>query len=399
MRRLLLVAVIVAAVIPVGVAFAVAPDATTNPATNVTTVSARLNGTVDPNGTPTSAHFEYGTTTAYGSSTPPLALGDGTSPLGHTRNVTGLVAGTTYHYRVVAVGDGTVSGADRTFVASAAPTVATGTATAISRTSATLRATVDANGLPTNYRFQYGTAATNLNRSTPLTAAGAGNSAIAVAANVAGLASNDRIYFRVTATNSSGTRTGSTRSFVTAKALRIASISIPRSRFGGSATITGDLDGTGVSGQTVVVQATAFPFSAPLTQVGSARADSRGNFAVVVNNIQANMRVRIVAAGNVSTVRNLFNGSRVGVKLKKARRLRFSGTVTPAAANGRVRIQKRKSNGRWGNVRRGKLAPFTNGRSRYSLSVRRRKGLYRVIVVPRDGGAHSAGYSRRLRVR
>src|SRR5262249_52150270 len=44
------------------------PVVATNPATNVGNFSATLNGTVNPNGLTTAVHFDYGTTTSYGSS-------------------------------------------------------------------------------------------------------------------------------------------------------------------------------------------------------------------------------------------------------------------------------------------------------------------------------------------
>jgi hypothetical protein len=43
---------------------------TTDPATQVAQTGATLNGTVDPNGKATTYRFDFGTTTAYGSSTP-----------------------------------------------------------------------------------------------------------------------------------------------------------------------------------------------------------------------------------------------------------------------------------------------------------------------------------------
>lgn len=399
MRKLLLAVAIAAVAVPAGVAMAVAPTATTNPASSIGPTSATLNASVDPNGTSTNVHYQYGKTTSYTNTSSTVAIGNGTSPVSAPRTITGLTPGTMYHYRVVAEGDGVTNGADRTFVAGAVPSVSTSTATNVGRTTATLRGSVDPNGLTTNYRFQYGTSSSNLNRSTAVSGAGSGNSSVAVAANVGGLPSNDRIYFRISATNAAGTKNGSTRSFVTSKSLSIDEIKVPRSRFGGSATIAGDLDGSGVNNQTVTVQGTSWPFATGFVNLASARSNSKGNFAVTVRGITANMHIRIVAAGNVSSVRNLFNGNRVGVKLRKSRRLKFSGVVTPQAPNGLVRIQKRKSNGKWGRVRRGTLTAYSNGRSRYSLSARRSKGLYRVQVVPRDGGAHAAGYSRKVRVR
>ncbi len=53
----------------------VAAAATTSPASDVTATGAALHAHVAPNGSAASYHFEYGTTTAYGTSTP-----DGRSP-------------------------------------------------------------------------------------------------------------------------------------------------------------------------------------------------------------------------------------------------------------------------------------------------------------------------------
>ena len=46
------------------------PVVTTNPATNVTSSSATLNGSLDPHGLTTNVYFQYGTTTSYGHTTP-----------------------------------------------------------------------------------------------------------------------------------------------------------------------------------------------------------------------------------------------------------------------------------------------------------------------------------------
>lgn len=76
---------------------------------------ARLRAKLFPSGNPTSYRFEFGTTTAYGQTTATLYAGAQTATL-VSRVVSGLSAGTTYHYRVVATNStGTVAGADRTF--------------------------------------------------------------------------------------------------------------------------------------------------------------------------------------------------------------------------------------------------------------------------------------------
>jgi hypothetical protein len=88
----------------------------TQGANGVTINSATLNGTVDPNGDATTYSFQYGTTTAYGSTTPSLSAGSGNSGQAVSASVSRLTPGTTYHYRVVATNaEGTTVGADQTF--------------------------------------------------------------------------------------------------------------------------------------------------------------------------------------------------------------------------------------------------------------------------------------------
>jgi hypothetical protein len=92
----------------------------TGPASDVTTTGATLNGLVDSVNVETSYSFEYGTTIAYGQSTPERTLTSPTAELVSER-LTGLAPGTTYHYRLVA--DGTVAtvGEDRLFTTDPVP--------------------------------------------------------------------------------------------------------------------------------------------------------------------------------------------------------------------------------------------------------------------------------------
>lgn len=83
----------------------------------------RLTASLDPNGTATTYHFEYGTSTRYGNSTPeqPAGAADGTVPVSVT--VGGLSVFTGYHYRLVATNAaGTTRGRDRTFTTARLPT-------------------------------------------------------------------------------------------------------------------------------------------------------------------------------------------------------------------------------------------------------------------------------------
>jgi outer membrane protein assembly factor BamB len=94
-----------------------APFVTTNAASNVGSSSATLNGAVDPHGLSTTVYFQYGTTTSYGSTTASQTK-TGNTYQNVSANITGLTAGTTYHFRIVAINSaGTRHGADKTFAA------------------------------------------------------------------------------------------------------------------------------------------------------------------------------------------------------------------------------------------------------------------------------------------
>jgi hypothetical protein len=94
---------------------------TTGGASGVGQASATVTGSVNPMGARTSVGFQFGTTTAYGQSTPAQMTGPDTSSDSFTAALSGLAAGTTIHYRAVANGDfGTQFGADQTLTTSSA---------------------------------------------------------------------------------------------------------------------------------------------------------------------------------------------------------------------------------------------------------------------------------------
>lgn len=97
-----------------------APRPVTGAASASSSVSAAVQGSVDPRGNDTQVVFDYGTTTAYGQTAGAPALPGTAAPIPVTGVLTGLTPGTTYHVRVRATnGEGTVAGADTTFTTAA----------------------------------------------------------------------------------------------------------------------------------------------------------------------------------------------------------------------------------------------------------------------------------------
>ena len=191
------------------------PDVRKPTASNVGSTTARLNGAVNPNGRPTTWHFEYGTSAAFGTRTPDRNAGTGTSQRSVSENISGLQSGATYYFRIVAVSDaGETNGETVKFTTQGAPGVATGTASKILSTSATLAASVNPNGRSTSYWFEYGTT-TKYGTRTSSRSAGSGGSSVGVARDVTGLAPGTVYHFRVVAQNSVATSRGADRSFTT----------------------------------------------------------------------------------------------------------------------------------------------------------------------------------------
>lgn len=99
-----------------------APAVVSSAATAVTSTTATLNGTVNPDGLATTYTFDGGTDTSYGNQqpSPQASVGSGTSPVAESTNLTGLSPSTTYHVRIEATNaDGTTDGSDVTFTTSA----------------------------------------------------------------------------------------------------------------------------------------------------------------------------------------------------------------------------------------------------------------------------------------
>ncbi len=212
------------------------PSAATDPPTSVTTTSAVLHGTVNPGNAPTTYHFEYGTTKAYGQQipTPDGTVGSDGNNHAETQSLSGLTPNKKYHYRIVATNSlGTVQGKDETFTTSAvppppsAPAASTDPATDVTDSAATLHGTVNPEGSPTTYHFEYGTTkAYGQQIPSPDGSVGSDSNDHPEAQSPSGLTPNTTYHYRIVATNAQGTTSGADEKFTTALPPPVAGVSV-----------------------------------------------------------------------------------------------------------------------------------------------------------------------------
>lgn len=201
-----------------------APTARTLAASGISRTGAALNGQVNPHQAATHFWFEYGTTAGLGNATPLTAVGDGGASLPVSSVLADLAPATTYYFRLDAQNRfGTVNGPAMSFTtagpaAAALPSIATDIAADIDTSAATLRGTVNPNGAPTSYWFEYSTDSllgSALLNSTARISAGSGTNPISASTRISDLARRTTYYFRLVAENDAGVMRGARRSFKT----------------------------------------------------------------------------------------------------------------------------------------------------------------------------------------
>ncbi len=195
------------------------PDSTTGPVTDLERTSATLTGEVGLDGGPEAKEclFKWGTDENYGNVAPCDQATPFTADTPVTASLSGLEPEVTYHYRLVAGNDnGSKEGADRIFTPHAVLGVTTGAASEVQTNSATIGGSLDPDGIPTEYRFEYGPD-TKYEFSSPLTSAGAGTTAVDVSAPLSDLAEGQVYHYRLIAQNEFGTTVGEDETFATSQ--------------------------------------------------------------------------------------------------------------------------------------------------------------------------------------
>ncbi len=236
----------------------------------VTPFGATLEAQINPeNEVTASCTFEYGETTAYGSSAEcsPATLEGAETQLASAA-IAALEPGTAYHFRaVVANATGTTKGVDGEFstLPLEAPIVSGESVSELTSTHATLRAQVNPNYQETTYSFEYGTSeslagVTTVAGIAPLPAEFA---ELPVSTSIGSLAPSTTYFYRVTAENGTGKTEGPVEQFTTT-AVPVVSTGEAARITRTSATVTGTVNPAGAPSGYSVVYATQADYEAAL---------------------------------------------------------------------------------------------------------------------------------------
>ncbi|HEX5376422.1 MAG TPA: fibronectin type III domain-containing protein, partial [Solirubrobacterales bacterium] len=231
-----------------------APKATTKAGSPIDSNSLVVRGNVTPNADYGAYYFKYGTTTSYGATTPlERAPSFGSSPADVSAELSGLAAGTTYHYQLVATNDTgqVVTGADETVTTTNAPVAFTDPAAVASgEAAATLEGRVNPNGLTTTYYFEYGET-TAYGAKVPVPAKDVTTGQLSgglwqVEESIGGLKYNTTYHARLVAENADGSGDpGEDITFTTPKAIPSAIAEAPTDLTPNEATLRATIDTKG----------------------------------------------------------------------------------------------------------------------------------------------------------
>ncbi len=207
---------------------ALSPVSTTLAATNVTSSTALLKGTVQPNGQSTTISFCYSTSASMvdctGASVAVLAnTYSGTSVQNISLSVSGLTGNTQYCYLIRAAGSLTTYSSPLCFTTLSTPTITVTGTTNMADVTAIARGTVSANGSATTIQICYSTASlsncqgsgTVKYMTVPGSPFSSSASSTAFTATMRGLVAQTKYYYQVVATNAVGSSYSGLQSFTT----------------------------------------------------------------------------------------------------------------------------------------------------------------------------------------
>ena len=232
------------------------PTGNTGASSNVTFTSADVEGSVDPDGAGnvTACEFRYGEDTGYADGSAPCAPGAPlSSPTSVSAHISGLVSGTTYHYRLFLTNaNGTqISTGDQSFTTPlASEGVFTGGPSEVTKDSAVLNGGYVGDGQDVHYFFEWGRT-NDYDHTTPVPPggdAGTESGPLNVAPiQISGLEANTTYHYRLIVSTASGITRGQDEAFTTLPAVTALTTEAATEITGASAQLHASFEGDGTN--------------------------------------------------------------------------------------------------------------------------------------------------------
>jgi len=305
----------------------------------------------------------------------------------------------------------------------AKPSASTGGVSNVRGTTATINGTVNPNGLPTEYFFQFGPTVA-YGSETEVGTLPAGLVTVKVGRVETGM--QPGWHYRIVAKNELGETVGKDR----VRTLRTSKLKVALDKpggqhvVGGGAILTGGLTGAGAANHKVVLQAVPYPYTgAFVTVAGPVTAGATGRFSFALSHLSTSGEYRVATTDPrpiYSATQTLLVAIKVTLHVQTTSRrgiVRLYGSVTPAQTGAKVFFELQKPlkdkvfksekaeqraeerGGQWVSQFVAVVRHATASLSRFSSRVTvKRAGHYRAYVQIKRGPLAS-GYSSSVTLR
>jgi hypothetical protein len=274
----------------------------------------------------------------------------------------------------------------------------TGVATNVLGTSALLTGAIDPHGLHVSYYFRWGPTVA-LGFQTPIAVDTKPEIRVRVGQPISGLQPGNSYRYRLVVVGPEGAKVEEHERVFTTRATP-RSFVVPRSvqaTYGRSFLLTGMLLGTGNAEQSIVLQASPFPYLESFAPIGPPATTTRsGAFSFRVGHLRTSTQLRLMATGLLPVFSPIIKAlvqPDVTLHVRSSSQpglVRLYGTISPAVHGAKVLIQVQKAvrpqglsevTERWATQFVTQTKKGIGNSSRFSVIVKiRHKGRYRVYV-------------------